>query len=364
MIKRIVILLLFLVPFNVKATEDNVFNSSGQCTILMDMDSKRILYADDIHTVRSIASITKIMTSILAIESGKINDTIKIGSEIRDAYGSGIYIKENEEMKLLDLVYGLMLRSGNDAALSIAKNVSGSVEDFVKLMNQKAIELGMKNTTFNNPSGLDTPKSNYSTAYDMALLTSYAMKNELYRKVTSTKKYTLKTNMNTYIWHNKNKLLNSYKYATGGKTGFTEIAKRTLVTTASKNNINLVVVTLNDGNDFLDHKKLYEETFDTFNNYQILKEGKIDIVDDNYYDNYEFYIKDNFSYLLNNNETNSIILNFKLEQKETVENNDVVGKVVVKLGDTNIYETEIYVNKIEKKQNFFSKLKKWFKNLW
>ena len=127
MIKRIVILLLFLVPFNVKATEDNVFNSSGQCTILMDMDSKRILYADDIHTVRSIASITKIMTSILAIESGKINDTIKIGSEIRDAYGSGIYIKENEEMKLLDLVYGLMLRSGNDAALSIAKNVSGSV---------------------------------------------------------------------------------------------------------------------------------------------------------------------------------------------------------------------------------------------
>ena len=105
-------------PINIKAIEDKTFSSSGQCTILMDMDSNRILYADDIHTVRSIASITKIMTAILAIESDKINDNIIVGSEIKDAYGSGIYIKEKEELKLIDLVYGLMLRSGNELAIT------------------------------------------------------------------------------------------------------------------------------------------------------------------------------------------------------------------------------------------------------
>lgn len=250
-----------------------------------------------------------------------------------------------------------------DAAESIAKNVSGSTEEFVNLMNEKAKQLGMKNTTFNNPSGLDTPKSNYSTAYDMALLTSYAMKNDLYKKITSTKKYTLKTNMNTYIWYNKNKLLNNYKYTTGGKTGFTEIAKRTLVTTASKNNLNLVVVTLNDGNDFIDHQNLYEEAYQTFTNYQILKEGKIDIIDDNYYDDFEFFVKDNFIYPLNNDETNSIILNFKLEKRNDIKDDDVIGSVIIKLGDTDIYTTDIYINKKEKKESFFTKIKKWFK-LW
>lgn len=357
-LRYIFLLLLICVPLNIKA-----YNSSASSAIMMDMDSGRILYSKDIHNKRSIASISKIMTAILAIESGKINDTVTIGDEIKKAYGSGIYIKENEEMKLLDLVYGLMLRSGNDAAESIAKNVSGSTEEFVNLMNEKAKQLGMKNTTFNNPSGLDTPKSNYSTAYDMALLTSYAMKNDLYKKITSTKKYTLKTNMNTYIWYNKNKLLNNYKYTTGGKTGFTEIAKRTLVTTASKNNLNLVVVTLNDGNDFIDHQNLYEEAYQTFTNYQILKEGKIDIIDDNYYDDFEFFVKDNFIYPLNNDETNSIILNFKLEKRNDIKDSDVIGSVIVKLGDTDIYTTDIYINKKVKKESFFTKIKKWFK-LW
>ena len=358
------LIFLLLIPINVFAIETETFSSSGQCTILMDMDSKRILYADDIHTQRSIASITKIMTAILAIESGKINDEVIIGDEIKESYGSGIYIKENEKMTLLDLVYGLMLRSGNDAALSIAKTVAGNTEEFVKLMNEKAIELGMKNTTFNNPSGLDTPKSNYSTAYDMALLTSYAMENELYKKIVSTKKYTLKTNMNTYIWYNKNKLLNNYKYTTGGKTGFTEIARRTLVTTASKDNLNLVVVTLNDGNDFQDHQNLYEEAFNTYKKYQILKKDNIGIIDDDYYDEYEFYLKEEFYYPLNNNETNSIILNFKLEKKEDIKDNAEVGKVYVKLGDEQIYETSVYVEKLQKKENFFDKIRNWFKNLW
>lgn len=114
--KKLIILLILLLPLPIQSLEESTFSSSGECTILMDMDSKRIMYASNIHKTRSIASITKIMTAILAIESGKINDTVKIGDEIKKAYGSGIYIKENEEMKLLDLVYGLMLRSGNELA--------------------------------------------------------------------------------------------------------------------------------------------------------------------------------------------------------------------------------------------------------
>ena len=137
------------------------------------------------------------MTATLAIESGKLDKTVKVNDVVLEAYGSGIYIKPGEKLTLRDLVYGLMLRSGNDAALMIADYVGGSVSKFVEKMNQKAAKIGMKNTTFNNPSGLDEEDEigNFSTAYDMAILTSYAMKNKEYRKIVSTKKYTLKTSV-------------------------------------------------------------------------------------------------------------------------------------------------------------------------
>lgn len=323
----------------------------------MDQDSGRILYSNNIHTVRSVASISKIMTAILAVESGKLDKDIVIGSEIDSAYGSGIYIKHDEEMKLKDLVYGLMLRSGNDAALAIAHHVGGSVDKFVVMMNDKAKEIGMKNTTFNNPSGLDEDKGNYSTAYDMAILTSYAMKNDTYKKIVGTKKYTLKTNLNTYVWHNKNKLLNSYDYTTGGKTGFTKIARRTLVSTATLDNFNLVVVTLNDGNDFLDHKNLYIEAFKDYKNYCILKKGIINIDDKNYYKNYDYYIKDNFSYPLSNNEKDSIAVKFEIEKLKDYKNNSSVGVATIYLGDEKIGERDIYIKEKEvKKESLFKRI--------
>lgn len=258
----LIFMILVLIPMmNVKA-----ISTSATSAILMDQDSGRILYSENIHEVRSIASISKIMTGILAVESGKLDETVTVGDEILKAYGSGIYIKQGEKISLRDLVYGLMLRSGNDAALAIADYVGGSVDKFVALMNEKAKEIGMKNTTFHNPSGLDEEEEvgNYSTAYDMAILMSYAMKNEDFKKIVGTKKYTLKTNKNHYIWYNKNKLLQTYQYATGGKTGFTKKARRTLVSTATKGNVNLIAVTLNDGNDFQDHENLHEYGFDNF----------------------------------------------------------------------------------------------------
>ena len=248
LMKKLYFILIFLILCI--PTMVNAYETSATSAILMDIDSGRIFFSKDIHNKRSVASISKVMTAIVAIESGKLDDTVTIGEEVIKAYGSGIYIKIGEQLTLRDLLYGLMLRSGNDAALAIAHYVGGSVEEFVNMMNEKASALSMKNSVFNNPSGLDQEKGNYSTAYDMAILTSYAMKNEEYKTIAGTKNYKLKTNMNYYSWTNKNKLLFSYDNCTGGKTGFTQIAKRTLITTASKDNLNLVVVTLNDGNNF------------------------------------------------------------------------------------------------------------------
>lgn len=356
-VKRLlIILLLILIPIKI-----NAYETSATSAILMDADNNRIIYANNIHKVRSVASISKIMTAILAVESNKLDDEITIGNEINSAYGSGIYIKGGEILTLRDLVYGLMLRSGNDAALAIAHYVGGSVEDFVILMNEKAKEIGMKNTTFNNPSGLDEDKGNYSTAYDMAILTSYAMKNGEFKKITGTKNYKLKTNLNYYDWTNKNKLLTSYRYVTGGKTGYTKTAKRTLVTTASKDGVNLVAVTLNDGNDFEDHKNLFEQAFEEYKNYSILREGNINVTDEKYYKKHILYIKNNFNYILSETEKDNIVLKFELEKKYDYKDGDKIGKVNVMLAGEQIYEDDIYIKLNKTKIKIWDLILGWFK---
>lgn len=356
--KKILLLLVLILPISVKA-----YSTSATSSILMDMDNNQVIYGDKIHDPRPIASISKIMTSLLAIESGKMNDTVTIGEEILASYGSGVYIKQGEQISLESLVYGLMLRSGNDAAFAIAKYVGNDIDNFVKMMNDKAKEIGMQHTTFNNPNGLDDKGGNISTAYDMAILTSYAMKNDLYKTIVSTKKYTVKTDMNYYSWTNKHKLLFQKKYITGGKTGFTDVAKRTLVTTASKDNINLVVVTLNDGNDFSDHINLFEEAFESYTNYKILSKGKIDIIDEEYYLDDSLYINNNYFYTLTNYKDNQIILHFKLDKKSHYQTGDEVGIVEVNINNKKVHEEKIYVDKKEK-QSFFARIKDWFKNLW
>ena len=354
--KKLLLIILLLLPFSVHA-----FDSNAKSAILMDMDSKRILYAKDINYTQSVASISKIMTAILAIEKKDVEDVVVIGDEILKAYGSGIYVKQGEKIKLEDLLYGLMLRSGNDAAVAIANYAGGSIDNFVKEMNKKAKEIGMKNTTFNNPSGLDEKefKGNFSSAYDMAILMSYAMQNKEFKKIVGTKSHSVKTNMNTYKWKNKNKMLYNYKYTTGGKTGFTKKARRTLVSSASKNDLNLVVVTINDGSDFEDHQNLFEEAFDNYNNYRILKKGTISILGEDYYKKNRLYIKNDFTYPLLDSETGSLSLKFELEKKSNYKTDDQIGVANVYLGDKKVKEEAIYVEKV-KKQSFFSKIKNWF----
>lgn len=353
--KIIIVLIIFLMPYNVKAI-------SASSAIVMDTDNKRVLNGYNYHDERLIASITKIMTAIVAIEYGDLDEKIEVTDIIKKSFGSGIYIKVGEEITLRDLLYGLMLRSGNDAALMIAEHISGSVDEFVYLMNENASKLNMKNTTFINPHGLENEegKGNISTSYDMALLTSYAIQNATFKEIFSTKEYTCKTNLMTYKWYNKNKLL-KFDYITGGKTGFTEKARRTLVTTGSKDGINLVVVTLNDPNDWKDHEDLYNLIFDNYQSVKIIDKKNFKIKNERYYSPNKLYVKNDFKMSLKKSELKNITLDIELTKYKEFNNDDIVGYVNVLLNKKVYHKEPIYIKKETPKKGFVEKIKGWFK---
>lgn len=334
--KIIIIITIFLIlPLNALALSVPSNNA-----ILMDEDSGRILYSKNIDEKHLIASTTKIMTAVLAIESGKLDEIVTINESVLKSHGSGIYVSVGEKISLRNLVYGLLLRSGNDAALAIEDYLGGH-EKFVKNMNKKATYIGMNNTVFNNAHGLDDDeKGNYSTARDMALLMKYA--NTLYdfRIIDSTKSIMVETNIKTYSWTNKNKLLFRYKYTNGGKTGYTIKAKRTLVTSASKNNINLIVVTFNDPNDFDTHERLYEYGFSNYKNYLIINKDKIKIKSKKYKN--KLYVKNNYYYLMTNGERDNININVVMHAKMDSKTNEV-GYLDVYYKNKNIHKEPIYV---------------------
>ena len=330
---------LFCLPFTVSA-------DTAKSTIVMDLDSGRILYEKNANQKRLIASITKIMTAIVAIEEGDLTEKITVGEEVLSMYGTNIYVEVGEKMKLRDLLYGLLLRSGNDASVVIAKAIAGSEEKFVNLMNKKAQEIGMKNTIFKNPHGLDEETENYSTAYDMALLSKYAYKNKTYRNIVSTDKYEVSTGKKTYLWYNRNKLLTTYEYCTGGKNGYTPRAGKTLVTTASKKGLNLTIVTLSDGDIYNNHIDLYEDFFSKYKRYKIIDKNNFRI--DKEFVDEDVYLEDSFYYPLTSNEVNDIktVVHF-LDDSAT----DEIGTIEIFLSNQKIGELPIY-RKIKKKEQF------------
>lgn len=244
----------------------------GKSYIVMDSVNQNILASQNEHHVQSVASISKIMTAIVAIENGELDDVYTIGDEVNKAWGSGVYIHIGDKINLRDLLHGLLLRSGNDAANCIAKNIGGDIPTFVKMMNQKAQELGLTETKFSNPTGLDEEDDgNQSSAYDMAKLMCYCSQNPIFNDIVSKESYKREDGGGT--WKNKNRLLSDYEYCVGGKTGFTKKAKRTLVTRAIKNDVSLVIVTFNCGNDFEFHEKMYEECFEKYQKILVLPKG-------------------------------------------------------------------------------------------
>lgn len=249
---------------------------SAQAAILMDAKTGRVLYAKQANKSMKIASLTKIMTAIIAIEQGNLKKPVTVKRSAVGIEGSSIYLKEGEKVPLETLLYGLMLRSGNDAAIAIAEYIGGSVEGFVYLMNEKATHLGLAHTNFMNPHGLDHP-DHYSSAKDLAILTSYALKNPVFQRIVQTEVKDVPWPGEE--WHrrfyNKNKFLRLYKGANGVKTGYTKQAGRTLVTSATRNGRQLVCVTLNAPNDWQDHQRLYQFGFSHFASHSVLERGQV-----------------------------------------------------------------------------------------
>lgn len=266
LINCLIVFLLSILSVNV----NNDIYARSYC--LMDGNSLEVISSKNEHEVRSVASISKIMTAIISIESNRLFEVITVDEVIYQIEGSSLYLEVGNEITILDLIYGLILRSGNDAAVLLASNLSSSIDEFVKLMNDKAKEIGMNNTIFNNPSGLDIfDEGNLSTSYDMSLLMSYCLNNPLFREISSTKYY--KTPLKGQ-WKNKNKLLFNYEYCIGGKTGYTKKARRTLVTASEKDNQLLVCCTLDCGSDFSFHQKMYETVYNGYYYFILLKKGK------------------------------------------------------------------------------------------
>ncbi len=357
----IIFMIVLLLPLSPAKIEASV---SARSAVLMEQVSGRVLYAKDAHARRRIASITKIMTAILAVESGKMNEEVKISNRAINAEGSSIYLRDIPEaqrkMKLEDLVYGLMLRSGNDAAVAIAEHVGGSLEGFIMLMNEKAKDLGMKDSSFANPHGLDDEK-HYSSAYDMALLMRYAMQNETFRKISGTKAYHSKERNVT--WQNKNRLLTEfYDYTTGGKTGFTKLARRTLVTSASKDGLDLISVTIDAPSDWNDHIFMYEHGFQTFKLKTIQTETMIKNVQDSFYRN-RIFVNQSFTYPFKEAEEEQLRLEIKMIQPHKEWKDEqlvpkVVGKIEIYLHEKLVQSIPIFF-----KQGVQQEKKSWWQSL-
>lgn len=282
--------------------------------IVYDVNTKTVIDGQNYNEISLVASTTKILTAIVAIENMPLYDKIKIIKEDTQIEGSKVYLKENEHYTVLDLLYGLMLRSGNDCANALARSYKYGYNSFIELMNNKCKEINMTSSVFQNPSGLDGDTENKSTSYDMALLMSYAMENEYFYKISSTHEIKIKSfEGTTFYLQNKDKLLFSDDRFIAGKTGYTKSSKRVLVNYASYLGKNIVIVTINDSNDWQNHKKYLDKALN-MKLYTVLNKGIYNInghdfsleIDDDikcyYANNISFYldIKEEILYLYYN----------------------------------------------------------------
>lgn len=244
---------------------------SAAGAILVDADTGRVLYGHNADEVRYIASITKLMTALVALESGhRLDEVVEILPEYTGIEGSSMYLQAGERLTLEALLYGLLLASGNDAAEAVAAYCAGTVEQFVSQMNRRAAMLGMTHTRFLNPSGL-TQEGHCSTAEDMAKLACACMKNETIARIVATREISVAGRTFT----NHNKLLWRYDGCIGMKTGYTERSGRTLISCAQRNGQKRIVVTLDDPNDWVDHTVLLDYGFSAYTNTSQIQAGKL-----------------------------------------------------------------------------------------
>lgn len=243
---------------------------SAKCALVLDAVTGRVLYEKNVDQQSLIASTTKIMTALVVCEQCNVLDRVRIPAEAAGIEGSSMYLRQGEILTVQELLYGMMLHSGNDAAVALAIYCGGTVEGFAELMNDKARLLGLKNTHFENPNGLDAPE-HYSTARDLAVLAAYAMENPIFYKTVSTRTVTL----GQRSLRNHNKMLWLFEGADGVKTGYTKAAGRILVSSATRQGRRLICVTIDDPDDWQDHGTLLESGFAEYEIQRIVSAGNV-----------------------------------------------------------------------------------------
>ena len=328
--------------------------------MVIDAESGRVLYEHNKDKKRGMASTTKIMTAICALEYGDLDKTVTISATASGVEGSSMYLEKDEKISLEDLVSGLMLVSGNDAATAIAEAVSGSLEKFAYLMNQKAIEIGCYNTNFTNPHGL-SDENHFTTAHDLAKITAYAMKNKTFCEIVKTKKKTLPPSegghQRTLINHNK--LLSMYEGCIGVKTGFTKATGRCLVSAIERNGMRLICVTLNAPDDWSDHKFLFDTALESFLPQKIVNQDDILLnvkVKNAATETIPLCASSDLFFPIRQGEENTLKITFEPfeEISAPIKKGDVLGKIIVKTDDKPLGEFPLVSKEnIEVKRTIF-----------
>ena len=314
--------------YSEKPIKDPDINS--RACVVIDRKSNTVLYGKNENTKKKMASTTKIMTATIIIETCNLNDTIEVSKKAAGTGGSRLGLKAGDKITILDLLYGLMLRSGNDAAVALAEYAGGDIPGFAKLMNSKASELGLANTHFETPHGLDSDE-HYTTAYELALLSNYALENTTFAKIVGTKNYTITINGYPKALNNTNELLGNMDGIYGIKTGFTNGANRCLVTACKRNNMDIICVVL--GADTkklrtLDSIKLINYVFNNFVIYDL--ESFVN-------KNFEDWKKDNLNtFVINKGLFQEVLLN--------IENLDI-SKVPIRKDLINSFEMKVECQK-------------------
>lgn len=322
--------------------------SSTTSYVVIEESTGRLLSHLNKDVKMPIASTTKIVTALVVLEHAHPDEEIVIPKEAQGVEGSSIYLKAGDTYTVLDLLYGLMLRSGNDSAVALAIHVSGSVDNFSKLMNEKAQSVGALNTNFTNPHGLHD-EEHYSTAYDMAILTACAYKNEVFREIVSSKRYLLKGN---YIY-NKNKLLSSYEGADGVKTGYTTKSGRCLVSSSTRNGMRVICVVLNCYDMWAKSMSLMSDAHQSYKMVKILSND--DAIDVDVYkgvvDKVSASVDKDVFYPLKDDEREKISYETELyDLIAPVYIGNVCGNIKVYLANRLIFKENIYtINNIKKK---------------
>ena len=256
--KRVFSLILVII-FILSVTKNvNALSISAECACVIDMSTGRVIFEKNAHKEHTMASTTKIMTALVALENSNPDDVVTVSENAAGKEGTSLYLKAGQKATMEDLLFGLMLQSGNDAAVAIAEGVSGNVEEFARLMTERAKSIGAKNSSFKNPNGLDE-EGHFTTAYDLALITREAMKNEKFAEIVSTKSKLILDGTQTVSNHNK--MLKIYDGCIGVKTGFTKKSGRCLVTAAKRGNVGIIAVTLNAPDDWRDHTAMLDYGF-------------------------------------------------------------------------------------------------------